>query len=508
MESEGSRSEDIGRTKTGSNLSEESLGSSTSSSVLNSWTILPVAKEKDDGLEAKNEEVTDLRPSSRADKQKNESRCNRPAAEDPQADDISDGISIISDCESTDRISPNLFLREPLLGDLGFGDLPTSPLELIAPISTGQQLKEYPEREPQPVEQQQQDFKSVVRSKLELQLPPLVQNGLTAFFYVASTLAILAFVGKLRNPEWQVLGEEKPLIELERRVGELELQNNLLRAEIDIMSKKLQYLASGQDATMQRQGAGRAKGKTFKAWPGNGDSVQPVDITKADLKQPFQCADGQFVEIAGMCLENKQHLDSLTDEIGNAVNDVLQQSGAFHKFEKVTEKLGNFAGAEDTESVDPKGFHAKNNNGPQTVTSHGQSSKLADGSKERYRPKYKQEYSSKDRKQRRPNEDPDDRSRKDDHSKEHGKKKYYDQSSNNRGRYNKNTKKSNEEHSNENSKERNPNNDNDSGSGEWHERMMLQRGNARHKHQKRNNNNWYIERGESREQMRSGETQR
>ncbi|XP_017064656.1 uncharacterized protein LOC108103620 isoform X2 [Drosophila eugracilis] len=486
METEGSSSEDNGLTKTRSNLSEESLGSSSSSSVLNSWTILPVVKEKDDGVE-KIEELTDLRPNSRADKQKNE-RCNRPAADDPQADDISDGISIISDCESTDRISPNLFLREPLLGDLGFSDLPTSPVELIAPINTGQ-LKEYPERQQ---EQEQEDPKTIVRSKFELQLPPLVQNGLTAFFYVAATLAILAFLGKLRNPEWQVLGEEKPLVELERRVGELELQNNLLRAEIDIMSKKIQYLGSGQD-TMQRQGAGRSKGKTFKAWPGNGDSVKPVDITKDDLKQPFQCADGQFVEIAGMCLENKQHLDSLTDEIGDAVNDVLQQSGAFHKFEKVTEKLGTFAD-DDNENV---------NNDPQTATSHGQSSKLADGMKERYRPKYKQEYSSNERKQRRPDQDHSRRSRNDhDHSKEYGKKKYYDQSSN-RGRHN---KKSNE-NSNENSKERGD--PNDSGSGEWHERMMQQRENARHKHaQKRNNNNWYIERGDSREKMRSGETKR
>ncbi|XP_037723622.1 uncharacterized protein LOC119555968 [Drosophila subpulchrella] len=498
METEGSRSEDIGPAKTGPTLSEESLGSSSSSSVLNSWTILPVVKEKDDGLE-KTEELADLRPSSRADKQKIE-RCNRVAAEDPQADDISDGISIISDCESTDRISPNLFMREPLLGDLGFGDLPTSSVELIAPIpiSTGQQLKEYPERD----EVQVQESTNIVRSKFELELPPLVQNGLTAFFYVAATLSILAFVGKLRNPEWQVLGEDKPLVELERRVGELELQNNLLRAEIDIMSKKLQYLlGSGQDG-MQRQGAGRAKGKTFKAWPGNGDNVSPVDITKADLKQPFQCPDGRFVEIAGMCVENKQHLDELTDEIGSVVNDVLQQSGAFHKFEKITEKLGSFAG-DESENVDAKagpraGNYQPKMDGPETVTSHGQSSKLADGSKDRFRPKqYKQEQqSSHERKHRRQEQDHS-------HSKEHAKKKYYDQSSNNRGRYN---KKSNE-HSNENSKERDP--QNDSGSGEWHERMMQQRENARHKHaQKRNNNNWYIERGDGREQMRSGETQR
>ncbi|XP_044252086.1 uncharacterized protein [Drosophila takahashii] len=497
-EGSGSRSEDIGPTKTRSpTLGEGSLGSSSSSSsVLNSWTILPVVvkeEEKDEEDLEKSEELTDLRPSSRADRQKNE-RCNRiaAAAEDPQADDISDGISIISDCESTDRISPNLFLREPLLGDLGFGglDLPTSPVELISDHhQQQQQLKEYPERE-RNLEDSTTNS-NIVRSKLEIALPPLVQNGLTAFFYVAATLAILAFVGKLRNPEWQVLGEEKPqLVELERRVGELELQNNLLRAEIDIMSKKLQYLSgtgSNQDVPMQqRPGPGRPKGKTFKAWPGNGDSVRPVDITKDDLKQPFQCPDGQFVEIAGMCLENnREPLDTLTDEIGNAVNDVLQQSGAFHKFEKITEKLGG----ENDENVDAKNDGAKGgiNRG---ATSHGQSSKLADGSKERFRPKY----NSHERKNRHQDQN---------HSKEYGKRKYYDQSSSNRGggRYNKKSK----DDSNENSKEK----ENDSGSGEWHERMMQQRENARHKHaQKRNNNNWYIERGDSREQMRSGETKR
>ncbi|KAI8033781.1 uncharacterized protein LOC128265204 [Drosophila gunungcola] len=488
MEAEGSRSEDMGRSKTGNTCSEESLGSSSSSSVLNSWTILPVTKdkekEKEGGLE-KNEDLTDLRTSSQADKQKNE-RCNRPAAEDPHADDISDGISIISDCESTDRISPNLFLREPLV-DLGFGELPPSP------ACSGQQLKEYPEQE-------QEDSATVVRSKLELQLPPLVQNGLTAFFYVAATLAILAFVGKLRHPEWQVLGEYKPLAELERRVGDLELQNNLLRAEIDIMSKKLQYLGSGQDA-VQRQG--RLKGKTFKAWPGNGDTVSPVDITKEDLKQPFQCPDGQFVEIAGMCLENNRvPLDALTDEIGNAVNDVLQQSGAFQKFEKVTEKLRTFASDNEDVGAAPGAKDFKSDDGPEAATSHGQP-KLADGSKERFKPRYKQGHSH-ERKQRRQEQVHDRRSRQEEHSKEHGKNKYYDQSS--RDRYNKNVKKP-IDHSDENSKQRDLNND--SGSGEWHERMMQQRENARHKHaQKRNNNNWYIERGDSREQMRSGETQR
>lgn len=414
--------------------------------------------------------------------------------DDSPADDISDGISIISDCESTDRISPNLFLRQPLV-DLGFSELPTNPIILGGASTSGvQQLEERQDftdarqrkREPEEVAER------VVRSKLELKmsdmpvLPPLVQTGLTAVFYVGATLAILAFVGKLRYPEWQVLGDNKPLAELERRVGDLELQNNLLRAEIDIMSKQLQYLggggggAGGQEAG-QRQS--RAKGKTFRAWPGNGDSVQPVDITKTDLKKSFQCEDGQFVEIAAMCLESKPpHADSLTDEIGNAVNDVLQQSRAFHNFEKVTEKLGTLTGANEANEA----------NETPSQPNPSRSPDQEHVSKERYKPKYKQDHSQERKKYGRFT-----KSREEEHSKERNQRKYNDHASRER----KNGFKDKD-----NSRDRDDDgNDNDSGSDEWHERRSQQREQARHKHAQKRNNNWYIERGDSREQMRSGE---
>ncbi|KAH8408920.1 hypothetical protein KR009_003750, partial [Drosophila setifemur] len=490
-ETEGSMSgEGSGRAKARTISSEESPGSSSSSSGLNSWTILPVEKEGDGAVDG-DANPTDPK-GGQGEKHANDSKLSRLAAEDPQPDDISDGISIISDCESTDRISPNLFLREPL-SDLGFGDLPPTPIVLGASSSGVQELKELhrrrelellhepdhleeePEQERKLKQRRRQASAPVVRSHLEVIMgssfmPPLVQNGLTAVFYVGATLAILAFIGKLRHPEWQVLGD-KPLAELERRVGELELQNNLLRAEIDIMSKQLQYLGSGSGQEGGRRSM-RTKERTFKAWPGNGNSVDPVDITKADLKHPFKCPDGQFVEIAAMCLENKQpQAESLADEIGGAVNDVLQQSRAFRNFEKATEKLSALEGADARPQGQPS------------------------ASKERFKPKFHKEPSSQEAKQhqqhhhRRPGRG---RSAEDDRSKERGQRKHQDHHS--RERFNKNRKKQED--------------NDDSGSGEWHERMMQQRENARHKHAQKRNNNWFIERGDSREKMRSGESGR
>nr|XP_017018127.1 uncharacterized protein LOC108071779 isoform X2 [Drosophila kikkawai] len=505
LEMEGSTSEDLGRAKARSASGEESLGSSSSSSSgPNSWTILPVVRERGEGLEE--EELPDPGRSP-ADKHAND-RCNRQVTDDSPADDISDGISIISDCESTDRISPNLFLRQPLV-DLGFSEMPTGPIILGSAATTSgvQQLEERQDFNDGSADSRQRKQREheevaerVVRSKLEMKLsdlqvlPPLVQSGLTAIFYVVATLAILAFVGKLRHPEWQVLGNDKPLADLERRVGDLELQNNLLRAEIDIMSKQLQYLGGGggggggQEAG-QRQS--RTKGKTFKAWPGNGDSVQPVDITKTDLKKSFQCEDGQFVEIAAMCLESKPpHAESLADEIGDAVNDVLQQSRAFHNFEKVTEKLGTLSGGNEANGSPPQSSNPRAG-----AAQDREQPRRENASKERYKPRYKQEHSHERKKQGR-----NTRSREQEgHSDEQrGKyRKYNDHGS--RERFNKNGRKPMDNSHEGDDK------DNDSGSGEWHERMMQHREHARHKQAQKRNNNWYIERGDSREQMRSGE---
>lgn len=328
---------------------------------------------------------------------------------------------------------------------------------------------------------------------LGYRLPTLVQSGLTAVFYVGATLAILAFIGRLRNPEWQVLGGDKPIAELEQRLVELELQNNLMRAEIDIISKQLQYLSSlagsGQGQA-QAQSQGR-RAKTFKAWPGNGNSVDPVDITKADLKRPYKCPDGQYVEIAAMCMENKPHAESLADEIGNVVNDVLQQSQAFHNFEKVTERLGTLAGQQDAPSDGPKTFHAHgekmrppplDNNSRGPVPVHVPQPTF-DASKERYTTKHNHKRQEHSRERYRYKSSEHD-------SKERHNRKHADKSKEERG------------------KKRHGGHDNDSGSGEWHERMMQHREQSRQRHEQKRNNNWYIERGDSREQIRSGETRR
>nr|XP_032295669.1 uncharacterized protein LOC6636687 [Drosophila virilis] len=430
---------------------------------------------------------------------------------DTQAEDVSDGISIISDCESTGRISPHPFLREHL-NELNFKYDSGHELPLLGNLPEDIAVQQIHERRRVQLELDDalrtQTASPVVRPQSELsqptqrlgyRLPTLVESGLTAVFYVGATLAILAFISRLRNPEWQALGGDKPIAELEQRLVELELQNNLMRAEIDIMSKQLQYLSSlagsGQgQAQAQSQSQGR-RAKTFKAWPGNGNSVDPVDITKADLKRPYKCPDGQYVEIAAMCMENKPHAESLADEIGNVVNDVLQQSQAFHNFEKVTERLGTLAGQKDAPSDSPKTYHAHgekmrppplDNNSRGPVPVHVPQPTY-DTSKERYTTKHNHKRREHSRERNRYKSSEHD-------SKERHNRKHADKSKEERG------------------KKRHGGHDNDSGSGsgsgEWHERMMQHREQSRQRHEQKRNNNWYIERGGSREQIRSGETRR
>ncbi|XP_064536960.1 uncharacterized protein LOC135427397 [Drosophila montana] len=490
---------------------EQSLPISTSSS----WTILPAERieildNNSSGSGSSSEESSlsagpltrEQRVEGVGEDEQANARGKLVEEPDTQAEDVSDGISIISDCESTGRISPHPFLREHL-NELNFKYDSGHELPLLGNLPEDIAVQQIRERRRVQLELddalQAETSSPVVRPQSELsqptqagyRLPTLVQSGLTAVFYVGATLAILAFIGRLRNPEWQVLGGEKPLAELEQRLVELELQNNLMRAEIDIISKQLQYLSSlagsGQGQA-QAQSQGR-RAKTFKAWPGNGNSVDPVDITKADLKRPYKCPDGQYVEIAAMCMENKPHAESLADEIGNVVNDVLQQSQAFHNFEKVTERLGTLAGQKETPSDSPKTFHAhgekmrptpldNNSRGPVPVPVHVPQPTF-DSSKERYATKHNH--------------------KRQEHSRERNRYKSSEYDSSRR-----HADKSKEERG----KKRHGEHDNDSGSGEWHERMMQHREQSRQRHEQKRNNNWYIERGGSREQIRSGETRR
>lgn len=439
---------------------------------------------------------------------------------DPQAEDVSDGISIISDCESTGRLSPHPFLRDHL-HDLNYCHTDLPPLPPLTPLM-GSAMRRRRQEERDRDEMDAAVAAAVSRSQASTggnevvsivgcRLPPLLHTGLTAVFYVGVTLALLAFVGRLRNPEWQVMlgggGGEKQLVELEQRLVELELQNNLMRAEIDIMSKQLNYLnalagqGQGQaQAQAQSTGGGKGKGKTFKAWPGNGNTVQPVDITKEDLKRPYKCPDGKFVEIAAMCMENKLkegplHAESLADEIGNVVIDVLQQSPAFQSFEKVTERLGTHtpdqpqaihahSGGSSDKTAPPRRGGDSTTSSSNSEEGRGASdgpvpvpypSKSKSSSKERYHQKKDKSY-ERDYKER-----------------HHSARKYHGDKS----------KESKERQHHSASAQRDYAEENDSGSGEWHERLMQHREHARQRHEQKRNHNWYIERGGSREQKRS-----
>ncbi|XP_043863674.1 uncharacterized protein LOC6586135 [Drosophila mojavensis] len=443
---------------------------------------------------------------------------------DTQAEDVSDGISIISDCESTGRISPHPFLREHL-NELSFKFDAGHEVPLLGnmpDLNAAQEMRERRRRDPRPALQLNnapqpaaQPAAPSTAVQRRYRMPPLMHNGLTAIFYVGATLAVLALIGRLRNPEWKVFSSNEAIPDLDQRLLDLELQNNLMRAEIDIMSKQLLYLSSiaGQGhGPGQGQGQGQGKGhghgqaqaqprkpKTFKAWSGNGDSVDPVVITKADLKRPYKCPDGNYVEIAAMCMEAKPHAESLADEIGDAVNDVLRQSQAFHDFEKVTELLGTLAGEDETPTSTPtpapnvgasdpsKAFHVHGDKmrAPPLETNK-QRYPNTDASKERYKTKYNNNAKWQDSKEQKYD------------SKEH---KYNSKER----RYRKHLGNSKEQ---QHGRKQRHDDDDDSASGEWHERMMQHREHARQRHEKKRNNNWFIERGGGREQIRSSETRR
>ncbi|KAH8387322.1 hypothetical protein KR093_006296 [Drosophila rubida] len=557
------------------NKSQDNSGAAASSELIkdlmtsnsSSWTILPA-----DHIEVLDSTTTagvveackGEEPDESSGEPANE-RCPPVAETDAQAEDFSDGISIISDCESTGRLTPSPTPRA-LLNDLNTSfelgnDLPPTPNHHAAHSQQlrmrRQQLQEAQDttdgdQPKQPAAVAELNTPPQSNSVMGYRLPAVVQSGLTAVFYVCCTLAMLAFVGRLRNPEWQMLGDDKQLAQLEQRLVDLELQNNLMRAEIDIMSKQLNYLSGQPHAQPPASSSSTFQGrklKTFKAWPGNGNSGDPVDITKQDLKRPYKCADGKFVEIAGMCVESKPHAESLADEIGNVVNDVLQQSQAFHNFEKLTEQLGTLAGAGDDEASETPStaFHAHDENANTYNANRGkeryQGKKWSNEQQARFK---SNEYeakrraarsnsnehdsdengneNSKERKQRdksnehtryKSNEHDSDenenskerkqRDKSNEHSKEHTRYKSNEHDSKER-HHKKYADKSKERYGKKQQQHRKQHDDDDS--GEWHERMMQHRENARQHQDQKRNNNWFIERSSNREQRRSGEDRR
>lgn len=297
--------------------------------------------------------------------------------DDVNNDDLSDGISIISESESNGRLSPHPYLRDHLHDlNLKFATAATQdeedtlyklkddtpmhasfPTPVIVPATEEQQIRQRPVRSLARESTQEDDQRKAVQmvasqTAVELcNIPPMVKRGLQGIFYIGIALAILALIGRMRTPSsWD--SSSPSSAELQQKVNDMELQNNLMRAEIDLLNKQVKYLSTLNDPQQQQQyhkkmgknkghyeEATSYEGKKFKAWSGNGDSLRPVEITKDDLKRPYKCPDGSFREVAGMCMENRPNDPNIVEQFEQVVDDFKQQSETMQAFEKVAQDL-------------------------------------------------------------------------------------------------------------------------------------------------------------------------
>lgn len=505
-------------------------------------------------------------------------------------DDLSDGISIISETESVGRISPHPYLRDHL-HDLNLKfvlndhlddsmlermrtqddiDIAVSVPLLRTPDSSaeGPHLRQRRKSSSNNADDANQALQKASQTIAPLHscFPPLVRKGLQGIFFVGVGLAILALIGKIVYPTWQPLPNTNPAVrnaELEQKVNDMELQNNLMRAEIDLLNKQVKYLNSLNDPYQQQQQHqhqhhqqhGKYKNhkdsKTFKAWSGNGDSLKPVEITKEDLRKPYKCPDGSFVEVANMCIEQRPKGEpSLVDQFGKVMGDLKEQSEVFKTFEQVAEELQGFQenpfeqllpdlpqnefiknkpiyeAAEDLNQKLPYNErHQKHRSKGEDYHStspykqHKQG-KYDDESKpyNEYKKSFGKDY-NKDSKESKFRDKSKERGEwKDDKSNNNSKERKY-RKDNSKERFHKKFDDDSHENSKENhSKERNNNSkekrkfnkngsDEDYYSGEWQINYMKHRENQRKSNEKKyqDNKNWYIKRGDSRENKRSSE---
>lgn len=492
-------------------------------------------------------------------------------------DDLSDGISIISESESVGRISPHPYLRDHL-HDLNLkfslsdhmddsilermrmqeeieiaASVPLTAAPVPIPSSNGEQhLRQRRKSSSNATDEANRALQKASQTvaPLHSNLPPFVRKGLQGIFLIGVGLAILAVIGKIVNPTWQhlpKLDSTAKNAELEQKVNDMELQNNLMRAEIDLLNKQVKYLSSLNDPYQQQhQQHGKYKNykdsKTFKAWSGNGDTLKPIDITKEDLRKPYKCPDGSFVEIANMCIEQRpKGVPSLVDQFGKVMGDLKEKSEFFKTFEEVAEELQGFQ-----DNPFEQLMQAVPTNKPIYEAAEDLNQKLPYNEKyQKHRPKGEDYHSSAPYKQHKQGKYDDDskeykksfgkdykkdskESRFRDSSKERGEWKgdKFDNNSkerkyrkdNSKERFNKQSDDNSHENSKENqSKERNnnrkqkrkydKNGSDEHYSGEWQTNYMKHREHQRKANEQKyqDNKNWYIKRGDSRENKRSGE---
>ncbi|XP_037931496.1 uncharacterized protein LOC119666287 [Teleopsis dalmanni] len=468
---------------------------------------------------------------------------------DSSTDDLSDGISVISESESAGRISPNPYLREQLSNlnlkfatGVDFGTVrpqltpPNSPL-LPTVVTFENQLRQRSSRNDSnteeignknAVEPLKGDIMTIIQNH------PIVRRGLTVMFYVGVALALLAFVGKLRNPEWPPLQSDKSIAQLQQKFTDLELQNNLMRAEIDLLTKQVNYLSNVNDKTgngrdgqhqhYKRNGAGQMenKSKNFRVWQENDGKVENVENSEDDLKRPYKCRDGKFVETPDNCVETQASGESSMKQNGDTMNDLKSFKNSAERLDGLKRK-SVFVEKRETEQFPNVDTQKANNNNPENDNFNGNSQewrrkqmegrddyrknenfsekqrKSVDNSRERdSRESNEKHNKSQFHKRRGSHEAYDDHDDDDDSDERFGKRSFkHDKSkiNDNNHKYNKQRRykgSSGERHNKDDS--------------DWHDKLMHHRENARRQNEHQfNEKNWYIKRGDSRERIRVGE---
>uniref|UniRef100_W8ARZ0 Uncharacterized protein n=1 Tax=Ceratitis capitata TaxID=7213 RepID=W8ARZ0_CERCA len=536
---------------------DESITTSTESDSLETWTLVNDKNRKKDELTASTElvnannriEILTTSSSSNVNKESHENTGYR-TDDDSNVDDVSEGISIISESESAGRASP--IETEANLTDLnlsGYSNhenvhldekfrfpirIPQSHLPSSSVNSSDEnalrqrRIRRSSSNGAANDKSLQEKDDTVVGNSVY----PFVRHSLKTAFIVCVFLATLAFIGKLLNPDWQLLPTNSYLSVLEQKLTDLELQNNLMRAEIDILSRQVKYLSDlSENSAINRDNVEKGpkyqhrhfkqtgewimkqKDKSFKAWPGNGNNLDPVEITKEDLRKPFKCPNGNYVEMAGMCIEKIEPNIKNVEDIINVVDDIV--------IEQIVEGIQSFNKDSATDSapnanINKPGFkgelETEYNRNKKFINTGNRNSKERDSSEKKYDTQkhwkqHKNLYKDGNK------SDEDEFSDEDDEASiEDFKKKPF----NSKERYNKNDKerkngnKYSERYQKErkfdkNSRERKyfDSDEQSPKSGEWHEKLMKQRETSRHENEYRQRNkNWYIERGNSREKMR------
>lgn len=517
---------------------DESITTSTESDSVETWTLVNdknKRKEKDSSSEIladTNNKIDILKKCNDSPTSENKEihgNIDYRSDDDSNVDDISEGISIISESESAGRASPleiEANLTSVNLNDYQENISRNSRLRLPIHIpqssyllsSTGNSAEESSLKQRRirhssssEIQEAKELNKNVGSSLVDRSVHPLVRHSLKGAFFICVGFAILAFIGKLCNPDWQPWLVSKNLSVLEEKLTNLELKNNLMRAEIDILSKQVNYLSNlwerGKNIRNDFEKVQKSqhrhykqadelpmkqKSKSFKAWSGNGDNIDSIQITKNDLKKTYKCADGDgnFREIAGMCVERTESNIKNIDDIIQKVDDVVVE-----QILEGIELLKEVSGTDETinidepiSKVDPSENYmykqSRNSNKREQYTSEN---------------KYDAKTHWKQHRHLYTEEDDDI----DAYGEGSGRKK-----TNSKERFGKRYKERSEEHMSKSRFHKDRNFDKTSAertstSGEWHGKLMKQREAARNENEiRQRRKNWYIERGNEREKMR------